>query len=105
MKQIKVKDEYDEIAEIDAQLSETSGLNAKNKRKKARIDNIHTAFRGIIGFSKLLAVCSIVYSTYIILMNLDGVATKVLLIPQALLAAYYSIDAFVKSNNFKRSKR
>lgn len=105
MKQIRVKDEYDEIAEIDAQLSESTGLNAKNKRKKARVAAIVTVIRGIIGFSKLLAVCSIVYSSFVIITGTEGLTPKILILPQALLAAYFAIDAFVTTSNAKRSKK
>ena len=105
MKHIKVKDEYDEIAELDAQLAESTGLNAKNKRKKARIAAIVSVIRGIIGFSKLLAVSSIVYSTFVIVTGTEGLVPKILVLPQALLAAYFAIDAFVTTSNAKRSKK
>lgn len=105
MKQIKIKDEYDEIAELDTQLTESTGLNTKNKRRKARIETIATVIRGIIGFSKLLAVCSIVYSTFVILSFTGELITKILILPQVLLAAFFAIDAFVTASNNKRSKK
>lgn len=105
MKQIKVKDEYDEIAELDAQLAESTSLNAKKKRRKTRIEAIATAIRGIIGFSKLLAVCSIVYSTFVVLSFTGELITKILILPQVLLAAFFAIDAFITASNNKRSKK
>ena len=104
-KNIKVKDEYDEIEELERSLERSTGMTARNRRKKERVAKIATVIRGIIGFSKLLAVCSIVYSTIIVINQLEGLTPKILILPQVLLATYFAIDAFVTTSNVKRSKK
>lgn len=103
-KNIKIKDEYDEIEEIEKDLKEKTGVNARNNRKKELVARIVYIIRAIIGFSKLLAVCSIVYSTIVVVKQTEGLTPKILILPQVLLAAYFAIDAFVTTSNSKRSK-
>ena len=104
-KNIKIKDEYDEIAEIEKSLEDSTGITARNRRKKERVARIATIIRGIIGFSKLLAVCSIVYSSIVIIDHIEGLVPKILILPQILLATYFAVDAFVTTSNAKRSKK
>lgn len=104
-KSIKVKDEYDEIEELEKSLEKSTGLTARRKKREAKVQMIATIIRGIIGFCKLLAVCSIVYSTIVVINQLEGLTPKILILPQILLAAYFAIDAFVTTSNAKRSKK
>ena len=98
-------DDFSDIEEIEKELEKSSGMTARNRRKKERVAKIVFIIHAIIGFSKLLAVCSIVYSTIVVIKQLEGLTPKILIIPQVLLAAYFAIDAFVTTSNSKRSKK
>lgn len=51
----------------------------------------------IIGIGKLFAVCSIVYSTSVIVLGTEGVMPLIMLIPQALLAVLMLGKQFIKN--------
>lgn len=48
----------------------------------------------IIGLCRLLAVVSIIYSTVVIVQGVDDIIPKILIAPQAILAAIMAIKAF-----------
>jgi hypothetical protein len=49
---------------------------------------------GIFGILSLFVLVSIAYSTYMVAVGTDGVAPKVMLVPQALFAACLAIYKF-----------
>lgn len=104
MKHIKVKDEYDEIAELEKQLEKTEPYRSKKQAVQKRKDLLFTLTHGIIGSCRLLVVCSIIYSSLVVLNGMEGLIPRILIIPQALLAAFFTVEAFINSN-IKRSKK
>lgn len=75
-------------------------INTKEKTKLFTQETKENLKYAIIGFGRLLAVASIIYTTVVILEGTDGLTPKLLVAPQAILASYIAIKAFV----IKRSK-
>lgn len=91
---MKKNNNFDDIDEMEMELEKTTGKR-KIERKPINWKGIfQTIKRVIMGICKLLAVASIVCSTYIILNSDCQVILKWTLVPQIGLAAYISIKAF-----------
>mgnify|MGYP006359308225 CR=1 FL=1 len=53
-------------------------------------------FSKLTGMLQLFVLASIGYSTYIVFLGTDGIAPKVMLIPQAVFAVVLAIQKFTK---------
>ncbi len=51
----------------------------------------------VVGVLQLFVLASICYSTYVVYLGTDGIAPKVMLIPQALWATLLAVQKFTKS--------
>lgn len=69
---------------------------AKKTTKAERLEIRKQKIRGIIGIGLLLTVVSIVYSTYMVNLFVDGTEMIVALAPQVIFATLISIYAFYK---------
>lgn len=67
--------------------------NKTNEATKAK-KNINF---NLVGLLQLFVLASIAYSTYVVYLGTDGIAPKVMLIPQALWATLLAVQKFTKS--------
>lgn len=53
-------------------------------------------FNKLTGVLQLFVLISVSYSTYVVFLGTNGYAAKVMLIPQAIFAAYLAVTKFTK---------
>jgi hypothetical protein len=63
------------------------------KIKEPKAPKDYKKFKGMI---QLFVLVSVSYSTYIVFLGTTGITPKVMLIPQALYAAFVAINKFTK---------
>jgi len=66
-------------------------MSKKIKEPKAPKD-----FSKFVGMLQLFVLVSISYSTYIVFLGTNGIAPKVMLVPQALYAGVLAVQKFTK---------
>ena len=66
--------------------------NKTNEAPKGKNKNFN-----VLGLLQLFVLASIAYSTYVVYLGTDGIAPKVMLIPQALWATLLAVQKFTKS--------
>lgn len=74
-------------------MKKSAEIKKENIKEKVAFWNKQRKY-AIIGMGKLLAVLSIAYSTVVIMEGTDGIVPKILIAPQAILAAILAIKAF-----------
>lgn len=68
----------------------------KKERENARLASIEQGKRGIIGIGQLLVVMSIIYSTTVIFIGVNSIASRIALAPQVAFAAIILLRAFFR---------
>lgn len=66
-------------------------MSRKTKEPKAPKD-----FSKVVGVLQLFVLVSVSYSTYVVFLGTNGYAAKVMLVPQAIYAAYLAVIKFTK---------
>ncbi len=106
---MKHKLEYEELKQparklltINKNRAKLSGLTSKRRVSKVNSKKVnlnskkHRDYGKIQGMLQLFVLISISYSTYVVALGTDGLTPKIMLIPQALYAAYIAVQKFTK---------
>lgn len=74
-------------------MKKSQKITSTEVKEKVQFWNTERKY-AIIGLCRLLAVVSIIYSTVVIAQGVDDIIPKILITPQAILAAIMAIKAF-----------
>lgn len=66
------------------------------KEKNTTAPKKERNFSKITGILQLFVLVSVAYSTYVVYLGTEGIAPKVMLVPQAIFAAVIAVQKFTK---------